>query len=1138
MDDATRGSLEGATSYNARLAERARQQPGEIPPDIRPLLPDPPIRFWKDIQPAQMEQNPSLQSALARLLDYSPSKWLLEQEAPLLQQIRSIHSPDDALPDYTPGKTDVYQWARQGELTGLCFSGGGIRSATFNLGILQGLAARGEGGTEAEKKAVKLRDFDYLSSVSGGGYIHGWLAAWFNRQAKAESRQQPAPAHEEALRSGFRSVVSELKPPPKGAGKIWPRQIEWLRKYSNYLTPDKGLFTGDTWAMVATWLRNVSLNQSLLLSIFALLLMLPHLLAPHDWVTPPPPAAARASQSVATVQAGGAQATLVLQLNPPPAAPPGPSGTAQAISLPDILGFSPRLWWIERGSGSGWTALATLAIAIIALCTLLRREYTRTRRQDLLDQNAREARATARERRAAAAKFQADEEFLRARTVQDQDERSAAAPEERKSLRAAEEAFAKADAAQAAADQNALPHKTDRRPHEWGLVLTLALVPLFLFGGFASDYVICGDADLGSLAYALLLEFLLLVAFGTFAGGAVSEWNLRSEGDGVPVTRRLSFRRGLFLVLVGAPAAIAGALGGVGIALWLQSASMKSIGTWLGLQDARPVQMVFGTVLFAWLPLVVLVIAAGLVGRWFPSWLGEWLARIRGYTLLAGLGWLAMCGISLLAPGVVAHAFHSGWIQWPALLAWAGSTLTSVLGGKSSKTSGEKNGAGTPGILNTLLLVGPWVYMLGVMIAVACVLDAMQGHDSSDRWFWLLCFLVPGFVTLVFGFTLDINEFSMHSFYRNRLTRCYLGASNLHRDPSRITGFDDRDTRGLQIARLRPDGASSDGKPNLYPGPFPIFCCSMNITHGEDLGWQERKAASFAFTPLYSGYDVPWMEGARSRTIAYNGYVPTCDFAVPGGPNVATAMAASGAAISPNMGYHTNPAMAFLLTMFDVRLGWWIPNPRRSPLAGQPVSPAAKTVDRPTPRFVPLWLGQELLGSISDTSAYVYLTDGGHFDNMGLYELVRRRCCHIVICDAEEDASYTYEGIGNAIRKCRLDFGVEIHLDLSSLTPNSESKLSPAHIAYGTIRYPETPDGKEGKIIYVKASLTGKPTGSSQQDPKGAVPLPNVPGDVQNYKLQHTAFPHDPTTNQWFTESQFESYRRLGQEVANSIVWQ
>jgi hypothetical protein len=93
----------------------------------------------------------------------------------------------------------------------------------------------------------------------------------------------------------------------------------------------------------------------------------------------------------------------------------------------------------------------------------------------------------------------------------------------------------------------------------------------------------------------------------------------------------------------------------------------------------------------------------------------------------------------------------------------------------------------------------------------------------------------------------------------------------------------------------------------------------------------------------------------------------------------------------------------------------------------------------------------------------------------------------------------------------------------------------------GTIRYPETPPGEEGEILYIKASLTAKvpkqPNTAKPPAPpvRGSVALPDVPGDIQNYKLQHEDFPHDSTAEQWFTESQFESYRCLGVRVIESL---
>jgi len=290
------------------------------------------------------------------------------------------------------------------------------------------------------------------------------------------------------------------------------------------------------------------------------------------------------------------------------------------------------------------------------------------------------------------------------------------------------------------------------------------------------------------------------------------------------------------------------------------------------------------------------------------------------------------------------------------------------------------------------------------------------------------------------------------------------------------------------------------------------------------------------FTPLYSGYHVCWTTGKHECEVSFNGFVPTFHYAFPdGGINIATAVSMSGAAASPNWGSHTNPGTAFLMTMFNVRLGWWLFNPRRSALAGASLTEVPDQVDWPSPRFAPLELAKELLGMADDTSKYVYLSDGGHFDNMGLYELVRRRCYRIVICDSEQDEDYFFEGIANAIRKCRVDFGVEITLDqLDCLRPDPLTGNCKRHWARGKIRYPETPadqpsqESNEGEILYIKSSLTGAAKYNN-------IVLPSEPADVVNFKFMHKHFPHDTTANQWFTESQFESYRRLGYHVIDEI---
>jgi hypothetical protein len=382
----------------------------------------------------------------------------------------------------------------------------------------------------------------------------------------------------------------------------------------------------------------------------------------------------------------------------------------------------------------------------------------------------------------------------------------------------------------------------------------------------------------------------------------------------------------------------------------------------------------------------------------------------------------------------------------------------------------------------------------------------------TDKLYYALA--VCAAVALLMAWRVDINQFSMHMFYSNRLVSCFLGASNEERSPNRFTGYDSKDDIPLKDLRWNADVP--------YDGPYPVLNASLNLVKGKDLAWQERKAESFVMTPLYCGYDV-WLEEQDSPMLKHDrgsspklelyGYRPTEEYAFPPpwfhGLNLGLAMAISGAAASPNMGYYSSTPVAFLMTVFNVRLGQWLGNPRHR-----------KTSGRATPIFGLKCLINELLGGTNDEAAYVYLSDGGHFDNMGLYELVKRRCGLIILCDAEEDKDYKFSGLGSAIRKCRIDLGIGIDLDTSAIVPDKNCGWSKQHYAVGTIHY-ENADKEAplGTIIYFKASLTG-----------------NESADVRNYKKEHASFPHESTIDQWFSESQFESYRQLGYQAVFSFI--
>jgi hypothetical protein len=308
------------------------------------------------------------------------------------------------------------------------------------------------------------------------------------------------------------------------------------------------------------------------------------------------------------------------------------------------------------------------------------------------------------------------------------------------------------------------------------------------------------------------------------------------------------------------------------------------------------------------------------------------------------------------------------------------------------------------------------------------------------------------------------------------------------RQPDPVTGFDPADDMPLDRLRVGVDKANQS-----YTGPYPLVNTAMNLVEGDELAWQERKAESFLLSPCYSG----------SATTGYRRLMSSDS----NGMRLGTAVAMSGAAVSPNWGYHSSPAVTALLTIFNVRLGGWVRNPRY----GIPNSRG--------PGLGLLWLLKELFGRTNNRADYVYLSDGGHFDNLGVYELVRRRCRFIVACDGEQDGDYTFDALGALIRKCETDFGVRIEIDVNPIRPHGELKRSRWHCAVGKIAYNDVhPEGAPGILLYLKASLTG-----------------DEPEDVLTYAQENPPFPHQTTLNQFFTESQFESYRALGLHIAHEV---
>jgi hypothetical protein len=515
--------------------------------------------------------------------------------------------------------------------------------------------------------------------------------------------------------------------------------------------------------------------------------------------------------------------------------------------------------------------------------------------------------------------------------------------------------------------------------------------------------------------------------------------------------------------------------------------------------------------------LITIVFHIGFLGRAMQDERREWWGRLTAWLLIYVLAWVAIFGVAFYAVPVLHWATSQTRFGVRAVGAgWILSTLSGLIAARSADTGQEKSNK----LVELIAKVAPYVFIVGFFFllswAVAALLpliaEAQLPFEKSALWQQLkalaIRFELPGdlwapsvlaatsgLIALLLSWRLDINQFSMHLLYRNRLGRCYLGASNRLRRAQPFTGFSPNDDFLLSdLADLRFNNGSESV-------PYPILSAALNLVGGKELAWQQRKAASFTFSPLFCGYDF---------TELPPGYCPTKIFAnrPPPPVSLATAMAISGAAASPNMGYHTSPAPAFLMTVFNVRLGWWLGNPRHK-----------RGYKKSGPLNVILRLTCELFGLTSEEGKYIYLSDGGHFENLGIYELVRRRCRFIVACDAEEDRSFGFGGLGNAIEKCRSDFGIDIDIDVEPIRHRSEKGQSQWHCAIGRISYSRVdPDGRDGILVYLKSSLTG-----------------DEPTDALRYATANPEFPHQTTGDQWFDESQFESYRVLGYHIAENV---
>jgi len=350
--------------------------------------------------------------------------------------------------------------------------------------------------------------------------------------------------------------------------------------------------------------------------------------------------------------------------------------------------------------------------------------------------------------------------------------------------------------------------------------------------------------------------------------------------------------------------------------------------------------------------------------------------------------------------------------------------------------------------------------------------EVVGGH--AEWWFYLvgllLFFLNSAFVS--------INRISIHGFYRDRLSRTFLI------EP------DAGDVRPQDTIKLSNLGGEDSA------APYHLINTSLNLQGSDDPQLRDRKTVPFLLAKLHCGSD-------------YTGYCPTTEMEREDPRfDLGAAMAISAAAASPNMGAVKVGPLSFVMAMLNLRLNYWLPNPEHiSPKPGFAASLRGK------PGLV--YLCQEAIGSVDDNRRLVNCSDGGHFENLAVYELIKRRCRTVVCVDGEADPDYNFGGFNTLQRYVEIDLSTRITIDLEQLIPGKNG-VSERQYAVGSIAYP---DGEQGMFIYLKLSRSGA-----------------EPQYVQFYRKQHGAFPHESTSDQFFDETQFEVYRALGAHIADGAL--
>jgi hypothetical protein len=511
----------------------------------------------------------------------------------------------------------------------------------------------------------------------------------------------------------------------------------------------------------------------------------------------------------------------------------------------------------------------------------------------------------------------------------------------------------------------------------------------------------------------------------------------------------------------------------------------------------------------------VLIIVAELMTS--PSlnasyWLRRTLERLIGQAFIPSLVLFAVATIPILPNYLSQQGVSSKYGTIGGVIGLLGGVFSALYGYYTFLRNI------VPSLVGQIMAtIGALLYLYTtLMMAYVASVMLLHAEDLVSDQTTIVRLTLSGsiFLAFVLGVVANINYVGLHRFYRDRLMEAFMPAdTSVSAMRSGYSAVADQ----LSIFDLRDSSRGDPAHSDFVPRPYPLINANVILINDRERKVATRGGDNFIISPLFVGSTV-------------TGWQDTGDYIARNGPfTLASAMAASGAAANARAGYigtgiTMNPLVSAVMSLLNVRLGLWIGNPYH------------RHVRRI--RSIPTFLNPGLVSGVlglahKRDSSFIELTDGGHFENLALYELVRRKLAVILIVDGEADPTISLRSLVSATHRIEQDFGAVLTffpgLDPQQRALGPERLMMYASQGYPAgVRYAQAPflvgqltydDDTTGTLIYVKATL-----------------IKQMDFTTSGYLASNPEFPHQSTVDQFFNPEQFDAYRYLGFESASQLI--